>query len=127
MATAGLLSGLEGCAGSAAIVKAKSSNGLIEIPISTLDATKNYFIVREPELEYDVLLMRSTNQTYQAFYMQCTHENNPVYFNGSQLYCNAHGSRFDPANGAVLQGPAASPLRKFNVQVNANSVAIQLS
>ena len=35
---------------------------------------------------------------------------------GATLLCQCHGSRFDVATGAVLDGPATTPLTSYEVQ-----------
>ena len=126
LASSGIvLQSLQGCASSSAIVKTKSQNNLIRIDKAALDSSKNFYQLRDAELEYDVLLIKEKERGYKALYMQCTHESNPVYFNGSQIYCNSHGSRFD-TQGEVLTGPAAQPLRQFKVSEENNFVVIHI-
>jgi nitrite reductase/ring-hydroxylating ferredoxin subunit len=45
----------------------------------------------------------------------CTHASCPVQFEAAtrELACPCHGSRFDAFTGAVLQGPAGSPLPRI--------------
>lgn len=64
------------------------------------------------------ILARDANGLY-AMTATCTHEGCDVSPSGNTLYCACHGSRFD-SNGAVLQGPAGSPLVHFAVSVDAN-------
>ena len=35
---------------------------------------------------------------------------------GTTLMCQCHGSRFDIATGAVINGPATEPLHRYDVQ-----------
>jgi 3-phenylpropionate/trans-cinnamate dioxygenase ferredoxin component len=35
---------------------------------------------------------------------------------GTTIMCQCHGSRFDVATGAVVNGPATVPLRRYEVQ-----------
>jgi Rieske Fe-S protein len=64
------------------------------------------------------ILARDAQGLY-AMTNTCTHEGCDVApSSGSTLYCSCHGSRFDD-NGAVLHGPASSPLVHFAVIVDA--------
>lgn len=56
-------------------------------------------------------------QGLYAMSISCTHQGCPVSLSGSGLYCPCHGSRFD-SNGAVLQGPARTPLTHYAVLVD---------
>lgn len=119
-----VLSQIESCGTPAAMVKTNSDKNKILIDITSLDASKPYYIVRDSNLEYDVLLLKKEEQ-YLAFYMQCTHENNPVHYNGNQFYCSAHNSKFD-ATGKPFEGPASQPLKQFLVTKKDNKIQINL-
>ena len=41
------------------------------------------------------------------------------------INCGCHGSKFDPASGAVLRGPAQQPLRRLEVAVDAGSLSLR--
>ncbi len=49
----------------------------------------------------------------------CTHQGCDVSPSGTAISCPCHGSRFT-ANGAVLAGPASSPLVHFAVSLDAD-------
>jgi Rieske Fe-S protein len=69
------------------------------------------------------LLIHLPNGNFVAYKQACTHEGVSVNYDpGTQtLVCPAHGAIFDPAkSGAVLQGPATSPLPMVGVKVNAD-------
>src|SRR3954447_8337088 len=52
----------------------------------------------------------------------CTHNGCTVAVKGKQLDCPCHQSRFNAFTGAVLQGPASSPLPKIPVKVSGGEV-----
>ncbi len=52
---------------------------------------------------------------YRSFNASCTHQGCPVNFAGNSFQCPCHGAAFDAATGAVLQGPAQSPLAQISV------------
>ena len=68
-----------------------------------------------------VILGRDSSGLY-AVTVTCTHQGCDVAPSGSgtsaTIRCPCHGSEFD-RNGAVIHGPAGSPLAHFAVEVNA--------
>jgi Rieske Fe-S protein len=64
-------------------------------------------------------------QGLYAMSISCTHQGCPVAPSSNGLYCPCHGSRFD-SNGAVVQGPARSPLTHYAVLVDsAGNITVQ--
>lgn len=62
----------------------------------------------------DVFVKRQSSSIIKCFSSACTHSGCPISFIQSlnKFNCSCHGSEFD-ANGAVIQGPAGSPLNTF--------------
>ena len=56
----------------------------------------------------------------------CTHKGCTVAAANSELQCPCHGSAFNPESGAVNNGPAILPLRKFVSSENVGSIFIVL-
>lgn len=51
---------------------------------------------------------------------KCPHQGGPLnegHVTGSTVTCPWHGSQFDVCSGAVLRGPAVTPLQTYNVVV----------
>ncbi|HET6227196.1 MAG TPA: Rieske 2Fe-2S domain-containing protein [Bacteroidia bacterium] len=106
------------------IVKAVNDKGMINVPVSSFTEKNNLVIVRNGELEYDILLVKFGN-TYTALQMKCTHQDNPLVVNSTGLFCSVHGSGFD-LNGNVTKEPALRPLKKYAIQLNESSILISL-
>ena len=73
----------------------------------------------------DIIIIRSTETVYLALSKICTHQGCFVSYNSSSkdLPCPCHGSKFN-TDGAVLNGPAASALKKYSVTQNGNILNI---
>jgi cytochrome b6-f complex iron-sulfur subunit len=73
----------------------------------------------------DIIIIRSTDTVYLALSKVCTHSQCTVTYNSSSkdIPCPCHGSKFN-TEGAVLNGPAASPLKKYDVKLNGNILTI---
>lgn len=54
----------------------------------------------------------------------CTHQKCAVAAAGAELTCPCHGSKFDAMTGAVLNGPAASPLAEVKVTESNGSIIL---
>lgn len=70
-----------------------------------------------------VVITRGSGDTVHAFSSSCTHagcEVNKV--DGGKIFCPCHGSVFDANTGAVIQGPAGSPLPSVQVSVENGDV-----
>jgi serine/threonine protein kinase/Rieske Fe-S protein len=69
------------------------------------------------------VLVHLVDGTFAAYDRACTHVGVYVNYNPATklLVCPAHGAIFDPAkNGAVVQGPATTPLPKVAFHITAN-------
>ncbi|MBS1634332.1 MAG: Rieske 2Fe-2S domain-containing protein [Bacteroidetes bacterium] len=120
-----LLSSLQSCA-PLPLLKGEAENGIMTIPLSSFTPEQHLLIVRNSKLDHDILLVKKTDGSFNALYMQCTHQNQPLNASKSGLFCSAHGSSFN-LDGQVTQEPATTPLRKFKTEADTNSVKIFLS
>lgn len=83
-------------------------------------------VVTSGNRNYAVVLTRTSGGVV-AFNRACTHQGTLVTVNSSdQLYCISHGSVFNAATGAVIEGPAVTALTKYSVSERSGSVYITL-
>ena len=61
--------------------------------------------------------------SFHAFTAVCTHQGCIVgTVAGGTINCPCHGSKFNIANGSVVNGPAASPLAPVGIKVQGTSI-----
>ncbi len=80
--------------------------------------------------EGDVLVANVAGSLY-AVSGTCPHEgwglaDGILYDFDRSIVCSLHGSRFDLSSGAVIDPPAASPLRTYAVSVEAGRLVVEL-
>jgi len=59
---------------------------------------------------------------------KCPHQQGPLtegHVTGSTVTCPWHGSQFDVCSGAVLRGPAVTPLQTYNVVVEGEMARVE--
>ena len=86
---------------------------------------RNYVIVENDTLQFPICIYRMDAQTYHALWMKCTHQGTELHVFGDKLQCPAHGSEFTNT-GAVQNGPAADPLRTFQIVPTETSLKVSL-
>lgn len=76
-------------------------------------------------MEYDIALKKESDVAFLALQMRCTHADNSLSATGTGFSCSLHGSLFDLA-GNVTKGPAQLALRKYNTEILAGNIIINL-
>jgi len=73
----------------------------------------------------DIIIIRSTDTIYLALSKVCTHQGCDVTYNSTNkdIPCPCHGSKFTTA-GTVINGPATSALKKYDVKQTGNILTI---
>lgn len=75
--------------------------------------------------EAAVVLTQPTDGDVKAFSAVCTHQGCLVSeVVDNEIICPCHGSRFSASDGAVITGPAQSPLAPAGIVVDGGSVVL---
>lgn len=96
---------------------------------TTIDLTSNDFSALKNIGGYaysgNIIIIRTGDSTYLALSKVCTHENCTVTYNNTStnIECPCHGSKFT-TTGAVLQGPAPTALKTYNVTLSGTTLKI---
>jgi cytochrome b6-f complex iron-sulfur subunit len=108
-------------------VDAAVVNGVVMLIVdssSPLSAVGTAALVRTASAQ--LLVAHTGNDTYVALTAICTHEGCTVTEFQNQFYtCPCHGSRFT-TSGAVANGPANQPLRRFPTQLSGTTLTVAL-
>ncbi|MEU1287289.1 Rieske 2Fe-2S domain-containing protein [Kitasatospora sp. NPDC005856] len=81
--------------------------------------------VKDPATGDAVYIVQPKAGQYCAFSAVCTHSGCAVDApKNGQLYCPCHGSRFDAATGAVVNGPAVKPLPRYAVSKDGDQLTL---
>jgi Rieske Fe-S protein len=119
------LTELSSCSPALATFKTTFKGNKVAVPASSF-LTSNLLVVRDNQVEYDILLVKKSPELYNAIYMKCSHRANPVSATATGLYCPSHGSTFD-LDGNVIKEPATAPLEKFKTEIKDENIIITLN
>jgi len=72
-------------------------------------------LYRDPGDGSPDIVVRHRDGSLAAFSAICTHAGCQVEYASGMLLCPCHGSEFDASTGAVIQGPAVTPLARRQV------------
>ncbi|QSQ21614.1 Rieske (2Fe-2S) protein [Pyxidicoccus parkwayensis] len=103
-------------------------DGVVTLPFSEFpDLRNNGGLVTGTPPGYGnaIFVSRQQDGTLSAVDSICTHQQCPVEFDSAKddLFCPCHGSTFT-LEGAVTQGPATLPLKKFTVTETPDAVVV---
>ncbi|MGE5499878.1 MAG: ubiquinol-cytochrome c reductase iron-sulfur subunit, partial [Syntrophothermus sp.] len=72
-----------------------------------------------------IVIARISQTEFTALSQVCTHQGTTVQYQSgaARFHCPNHGSNFD-LNGGVINGPAASPLKKYTTTLNGNILRV---
>jgi cytochrome b6-f complex iron-sulfur subunit len=108
------------------------NNQQLSIPKSEFTGIKKdvefiraFVVVESPTLQFPIAVYRHSEKKYSALWTECTHQNCEVKPHDTLLTCPCHGSEYD-ISGGVLEGPAESALKSFQVSSDNETVYVHL-
>lgn len=105
-----------------------AENGVVTIDVTqprfaALASAGGSQILKPPGFGDCLMTVRVDAGTAAALTVVCTHLQCAVRFSGRDLECPCHGSRFT-LDGAVIRGPAETPLKKYPAVVAGSLIRI---
>lgn len=97
----------------------------IESSALRLDASQVVTARDSSGRSYTFVVSRTSAGVF-ALSPSCTHAGSAVFRSGTTLYCDSHGSRFDPVSGAVIQGPASRALTRYQTVERDGAVLVRV-
>ncbi len=108
------------------IIKSTAAGNRIAFDPENFSEGAAAILLRTPNAEHDILVVKNPNGTYRALYMQCTHNKFGLSANKSQIFCTSHGAEFD-FEGNVTKGPAEQKLKTFPVITEDGKLFVQIT
>ena len=126
---------MQGCSKSDGPAPAKPTGTSTPTPVKAIDFTIN--ITNNPytslntaggfyvDKTNNIIIARTLTDEFLAVSSLCTHQQVLLDFQASnnRFYCSGHGSLFS-TTGAVINGPAAAPLKQYKTTRTGNSLRI---
>jgi nitrite reductase/ring-hydroxylating ferredoxin subunit len=126
VAGAGLLiADLTACSPASTLMTLPVTDNTVHVPLTAFVKQKIQ-IVRPQGWFYDIAIRKISAGQYEAILLECTHQRNQLIATSGGFMCTLHGSKFN-LEGNVLKGPAERPLKKFNISLDNEQLAVQLN
>jgi Rieske Fe-S protein len=75
--------------------------------------------------DQDIVITQPSEGEFRAFSATCTHQGCAVSeVTDGAIVCNCHGSKFAVADGAVVDGPADTPLPERSIEVTGEEIIL---
>ena len=123
---------LQGCASSNYFAAASVENNHLLVKKSEFsfvvkneEKQRQFVLVKNEKLEFPICVYKFSSGEYKALYLQCTHQGCEVHPYNDYLVCPCHGSEFSNT-GKVLQAPAETNLKEFDIREEGDHLVIQL-
>ncbi|QSQ12050.1 Rieske (2Fe-2S) protein [Myxococcus landrumensis] len=123
---------LPGCAPDidpAPVTDVSAKDGVVSLSVSRypdLSREGGALTVRVAGETTPLLVTHTGGSEYSVLSSICTHAGCPLGFDGREVVCPCHLSKFNPVDGAVTQRPATVGLRKFASKFNAGTQELSI-
>ena len=111
-----------------------SAAGTVDLLVTRypdLEPVGGAITVRVPGQATPLLIVHAKNEGAQDDFNTvssiCTHVGCPLGFDGKDVVCPCHLSKFNPKDGSVLQRPAKVPLRTFQTTYNSGTRVVSVN
>ena len=123
--TAGaILPTLSGCSPAYKVINTEIHDNQVEIPLAGF-AQSPLQLIRPKGWLYSIAVHKKEDNTYSAFLLKCTHQDNQLMAAPNGYTCSLHGSSFN-TQGRVTKGPAERALKQYPVTTGGNNLIIHL-
>ncbi len=95
-------------------VSGEINKGAVKFSANNFIENSKLVIIRNNTLEYDIAVVKGSDNSYRALELKCTHQDNALVANATGFQCNLHGSTF-ALDGTVVTSPATSSLKEYRV------------
>lgn len=106
-------------------VSAEVNNGKINLAKNKFIEGNSLLVLKHPSLEYNIAVVKSGENSFRAFELKCTHQDNSLIATNSGFHCSLHGSSYS-TDGKVNNGPATTNLKEYITKVADENVEITL-
>ncbi|MCP3165774.1 Rieske 2Fe-2S domain-containing protein [Myxococcus qinghaiensis] len=106
-----------------------SDAGTVDLLVSRypdLERVGGALTVRVAGEDTPLLVTHSAQNDFSVLSSICTHAACPLGFDGRDVVCPCHLSKFNPVDGSVTQRPATVGLRKFSSRYNAGTQVLSI-
>lgn len=114
-----------GCSATLPTYNVKFSGNTITVPVNNFTDT-NINIVNDDTAPYDILLVKESPLGYYSILLKCSFDEKPLDPVADMIICPVCGSIYN-VDGTVKNGPAESPLPKFQTELGADQQYVTIN
>lgn len=113
------------CSATLPTYETRFSGNTITVPVANFD-NASFNIVRDDTAPYDIMLVKESPLGYYSMLLKCSFDEKPLDPAPDELICPVCGSIYN-FDGTVKNGPAESPLPKFQTELSADATVVTIN